>query len=81
LVTYEGGFVLEVATIGPAKRLRRQLRNIEAMLEKQDMLGTCPHCRSWVMADARAFRYRSQWYHLRCALLEREPEAALEASA
>jgi hypothetical protein len=72
---------MEAATIGPAKRLRRQLRNIQAMFDQKDLMGTCPHCRASVLADASAFRYRSQWYHLRCALKERQPEATLEASA
>lgn len=72
---------MEAATIDPAKRLRRQLRNIEATLEQKNLLGTCPRCRRSVLPDVRAFRYRSQWYHLRCALMERAPEATLEASA
>jgi hypothetical protein len=50
------------------------------MLE-EDLLGTCPGCCRPVVADPHAFRYRSQWYHLRCALRDREPEPALEAQS
>jgi hypothetical protein len=71
---------VEAPTTAPAKRLRRQLRNIQAMLE-EDLLGTCPGCCRPVVADPHAFRYRSQWYHLRCALRDREPEPALEAQS
>jgi hypothetical protein len=60
-------------TTAPAKRLRRQLRNIEAMLDCEP-LGTCPGCRQPVAPDVQAFRYRSDWYHVRCALEDREPE-------
>jgi hypothetical protein len=75
---------LEAATIGPVKRMRRQLRNIEAMLAQKDrshVLGTCPHCQDSVIADVHAFRYRLHWYHVRCALVEREQPVGLEASA
>jgi hypothetical protein len=46
---------------------------------ENELLGTCPGCRGPVMPDPHAFRYRSHWYHVRCALHEREPEPALEA--
>jgi hypothetical protein len=66
---------VEASATAPAKRLRRQLRNIEAMFEDQ-LLGTCPGCQAPVAPDSHAFRFRSQWYHLSCALREREPEHA-----
>jgi hypothetical protein len=68
------------ATATPAKRLRRQLRVIEAMLEKP-ALGICPGCRRPVAPDVHGFRYRSSWYHLRCALEAREPERVPARSA
>jgi hypothetical protein len=37
------------------------------------LLGACPSCRGGVVPDACAVRYRDEWYHLRCALDEREP--------
>lgn len=61
------------STAAPAKRLRRQLRTITVMLDGE-LLGTCPGCRQPVAPDVHAFRYRSHWYHVRCALEDREPE-------
>jgi hypothetical protein len=60
-------------TTAPAKRMRRQLRSIEAMFD-DNLLGSCPGCRQPVAPDVHAFRYRSRWYHVRCALEDREPE-------
>ena len=36
------------------------------------LLGDCPSCGGAVPPDAGAVRYRDDWYHLRCALDERE---------
>jgi hypothetical protein len=36
------------------------------------LLGDCPSCGDIVPPDAGAVRYRDYWYHLRCALAERE---------
>jgi hypothetical protein len=45
------------------------------------LLGFCPGCRRPVAPDVHAFRYRSHWYHLRCALEDRKPERASARSA
>jgi hypothetical protein len=49
-----------------------QLRKIDAMLGPH-RLGTCPACGSDVLPDPRSVRYRGDWYHVRCAFMERDP--------
>jgi hypothetical protein len=42
-----------------------------ATVEKEQLkerLGSCPACKSDVLADAYAIRRRGAWYHLRCAI-------------
>ncbi len=39
-------------------------------LRDPSRLGVCPACEETVIANASAVRFRSDWYHLRCALNE-----------
>jgi hypothetical protein len=57
-----------------AVRGLRERDSIEASHPEPVMhlLGTCPSCRGGVVPDACAVRYRDEWYHLRCALDERD---------
>ena len=51
------------------------------VIEKRvkERLGSCPVCKSDVLADAYAVCCRGEWCHLRCAIEqdEHEAEAAL----
>lgn len=47
----------------------------------EERLASCPACRSDVLADAYAVRWRGDWYHLRCAIERDERERAASEQA
>jgi hypothetical protein len=47
----------------------------------KEILGNCPACKSHVLADAYAVRWRGDWYHVRCAIEREERERAASERA